>query len=107
MQLQGGCGKEMTLYVCLGGFFKQGVGGKLCYKAGRKDCVWVKKIMGVLDVLRFVEEVCVYAYIYMAGSEGPYVRQLYGNEAYKRWEEGGGCSDGGRGGESVNVAHAT
>ena len=63
--------------------------------------------MGVLDVLRLVEEVCVYAYIYIAGSEGPYVRQLHGNEAYKRWEEGGGCSDGGRGGESVNVAHVT
>ena len=42
--------------------------------------------MGVLDVLRLVEEVCVYVYIYMVGSEGPWVRQLHENEAYKRWE---------------------
>ena len=63
--------------------------------------------MGVLDVLRLVEEVCMYTYIYVVGSEGPYVRQLHGNEAYKRGEEGGGYSDGGRSGESVNVVHAT
>ncbi|KAJ8444285.1 hypothetical protein Cgig2_029698 [Carnegiea gigantea] len=41
----------------LGRFCRGRCGGKLCYKGRRKDCVWVKENMGVLDVLRLVEEV--------------------------------------------------
>ena len=50
-------GREITVYVCWEGFVEEGAGGKLCYKGGRKDCVWVKENKGVLDVLRLVEEV--------------------------------------------------
>jgi len=85
---------------------------------GTKDCVWMKENMGVLEVLRIVEEAMgegirgqrmwyslkcnrlellplgrdgdvkklmkasdEYAYLYVAGSEGPCVGRVHGNEA--------------------------
>ena len=102
--------------------------------------MWVKENMGVLDVLRLVEEVIgeglrsrlmwyslkcnrmellplgreanvgklmkgndEYAYIYVAGSEGPCVGGLSGKEAYKGQGKGGGSAEGRRGGESVSA----
>ena len=32
----GGCGREMTLYVCRGGLLEEGPGGKSCYEGGGK-----------------------------------------------------------------------
>ena len=36
---RGGRTREMTLYICSGGFLEEGVGEKLCYNRGRKDCI--------------------------------------------------------------------
>ncbi|KAJ8443111.1 hypothetical protein Cgig2_030879 [Carnegiea gigantea] len=100
---------------------------------GRKDCVWVKENMGVLEVLRVVEEAMgegirgrrirlellplgrdgdvkklmkendEYAYLYVARSEGPCVGRVHGNEACEE-QWRGGCTDCGRVGATVNTA---
>ncbi|KAJ8432415.1 hypothetical protein Cgig2_013829 [Carnegiea gigantea] len=48
-----------------------------------------------------------YAYLYVAGSEGPCVGWVHGNEAYKGQWRGGGYSDRGRGGATINGGDVT
>ncbi|KAJ8435704.1 hypothetical protein Cgig2_002661 [Carnegiea gigantea] len=107
----------------------------------RKDCVWVKENMGVLEVLRIVEEAMgkgirgrrmwyslkynrlellplgrdgdvkklmkgndEYAYLYVAGSEGPGVGRALRNEACEEQWKGVGCTDHRRGEVMVDAA---
>ncbi|KAJ8435614.1 hypothetical protein Cgig2_012268 [Carnegiea gigantea] len=105
----------MIVYVCWEGFVEEG-GGELCYKGGRKDCVWVKENMGVLDVLRLVEEVmgeglrgqlmwyslkCNRMKLLPLGWYADMGKLMKGNDEYAYVYVAG--SEGRRGGESVGA----
>jgi len=42
--------------MCAGRFCREKSGSELCYNGGKKNCVWVKENMVVVEVLRLVEE---------------------------------------------------
>ncbi|KAJ8432093.1 hypothetical protein Cgig2_001174 [Carnegiea gigantea] len=106
----------MTVYVCWEGFVEEGAGRKLCYKGGRKDCVWVKENIGVFDVLRLVEEVmgeglrgrlmwyslkCNRMELLPLGRDADVGKLMKGNDEYAYVYVVG--SEGRRGGESVSA----
>ncbi|KAJ8442945.1 hypothetical protein Cgig2_019518 [Carnegiea gigantea] len=93
---------------------------------GRKDCVWVKEYMGVLEVLQIVEEAmgegirgrriwysleCNRLELLPLGRDGDVKKLITGNDEYaylyvarsEDWK-GGGCTDRGRGGAMVDTA---
>lgn len=48
-------GKEMAVYVCLGGLVDEGANGAVTYVGGNTRCVWISEGMGVREVRKVVE----------------------------------------------------
>jgi len=49
--------RELSVYVCWGGYLEEGGDRMLSYHGGRKDCIWIKENMPVVLEERLVEEV--------------------------------------------------
>ena len=72
---EGSDGGEFLVYICWGGYVEVRSDGGLTYHGGRSDCAWLRKGMGIGNMVRVVEEVM---------GEGLSDRSMWFNTKYDR-----------------------